>query len=93
MFGKTKKVSDASVEELARTFAKIVKRNYTEYLRYWKLAAQEGANASKEWQARIETEPEIVEENVYNRILKIVSEPQNYKRLFQKNGIFSEIRK
>lgn len=80
--------SGNTVEEVAEALAKTVSRNYLKHLEFWKATAMDDLLESNQWQLRIESEPEEVKRNAFDKILKIMKEPQENKQFFKKWWLF-----
>ena len=80
--------SGNTVEEVAKALAETVSRNYLNHLKFWKATAMDDLHESYQWQLRIESELEEVKRNAFDKILKIMKEPQKNKQFFKKWWFF-----
>lgn len=83
-----KVIKGNTVEEIAKAFSDIVARNYLEHLEFWQATAMDDPYERKQWEVRIETEPEVVKKNAYAKILKIMKEPEENKSYYKKKWLF-----
>lgn len=80
--------SGNTVEEVAKAFAETVSRNYLRHLQSWQATAMDDLHEYNQWQLRIESEPQEVERNAFEKILKIMKQPQENIEFFSKWWIF-----
>lgn len=80
--------SGNTVEEVAQAFAETVSRNYLKDLQFWQATAMDDPHEYNQWQLRIQSEPQEVERNAFDKILKIMKQPQENMEFFTKWWIF-----
>lgn len=80
--------SGNTVEEVAQAFAEEVTRDYLRHLEYWQATAVDDREEYRQWEIKIESEPEMMEKNAFDKILKIMQEPQENKQYFKKKWCF-----
>lgn len=80
--------SGSTLEEVAKAFAEIVSRNYISHLDYWQATAMDDRQEYEQWEQKKEREPEILRENAFNKILKIMQKPELNRMFFKKYRFF-----
>jgi len=80
--------SGNTVEEVAQAFAETVSRNYLRHLEFWQATAVDEPHEFNQWKLKIESEPEEVKRNAFDKILKIMQKPRENKQFFKKWWFF-----
>lgn len=70
-----------SIEEVAQKFSEIIARNYEQHLEFWRWNAT-GKEIYK-WRKKLKEEPQIVRENAYKKILKIMQSKKEYEEYYK----------
>ena len=79
-----------SVEDVAREFAQIVSRNYVNELKFCQALAMDDKEEYEDWEVKIINEPGIVRQNAYDKVLRIIKDPQGNAAFYMKKSmIFS----
>lgn len=73
-----------TLEEVAKAFAKEISRNYLQHLKFWQATAMDEPHEFHQWGEKIKSEPSVVERNAFEKILKIMKNPEDNKQYFKK---------
>lgn len=73
-----------SKEDLATAFSKEVNENCYCRLTHWRATAIDDPAEFEQWEQKRKSLPELAEKNSLERILKIMNDPNSYKKYYKK---------
>ena len=73
-----------TLEEVAKAFAEEISRNYLQHLKFWQATAMDEPHEFHQWEEKIKNEPGVVKRNAFEKILKIMKNPEDNKQYFKK---------
>ena len=73
-----------TVQEVAKDFSEEISRQYLNYLKFWQTTSMDDTDEFFQWEQRIKSEPSVVQERAFNKILEIMQKPQEKQKFFKK---------
>ena len=73
-----------TVQEVAKDFSEEISRQYLNYLKFWQTTSMDDTDEFFQWEQRIKSEPSVVQERAFNKILEIMQKPQENQKFFKK---------
>ena len=65
-------------------FSEEISRQYLNYLKFWQTTSMDDTDEFFQWEQRIKSEPSVVQERAFNKILEIMQKPQENQKFFKK---------
>lgn len=76
--------SGNTIQEVAKIFSEEISRQYLNYLKFWQTTSMDDTDEFFQWEQRIKSEPSVVQERAFNKILEIMQKPQENQKFFKK---------